>query len=176
MQFRGVCGEPEAPAERTQRLHVALGLVAEGEVLPHDHGGGVQPVDEDLVHELVRRQPGQLRRERQHGEHVHAQLLDQLSLAPQRGQLGGVGAWSQYLGGMRIESQHNAGQPAIAGGLHRFVDQSLVPAMHPVEDTDRDDAPAPAARQIRQTTPTLHTWSLAADRAVSGRQGHLRQV
>src|SRR3954471_3846518 len=59
LQFGAVGGETEPAAEGAQQRDVTGGLGAEGEVVADDHRGRVQPVDEHLVHELLRLQPGQ---------------------------------------------------------------------------------------------------------------------
>ena len=51
-----------------QEVDVALGLVAEAEVLPHPHLGGGELADQDLVDELLRRLGGEGAVERDHHE------------------------------------------------------------------------------------------------------------
>jgi hypothetical protein len=96
-------------AEPGQQLDVAGRAVAEREVLPHHHRRHVQLLDQHLVHELVGRHLGELGGERQHAEHVDAQLLDQLGLATKRGQLRGMATRTDDLGRVRVERQQHAG-------------------------------------------------------------------
>ena len=49
-----------------EQRHGARGPVPEPEVLPHHHGGRVQPVHEHGPDKLIRPEPGELQGERQH--------------------------------------------------------------------------------------------------------------
>ena len=53
--------KPNGAAEPLQQRHVAGGPVPEPEVLPDHHERGVQVLDQDVVHERLGRQPGELR-------------------------------------------------------------------------------------------------------------------
>ena len=54
--------EAERPPEPLQQRHVAGRPVPEPEVVPHHHQRRVQVLDQDVVHERLGRQPGELRR------------------------------------------------------------------------------------------------------------------
>ena len=71
---------------RAQQVGVALGLVAEAEVLPHRHLRGAELGDQDVVDELLRPLGGERAVERDHHELAHAEPGDQVGLDLQRGQ------------------------------------------------------------------------------------------
>jgi hypothetical protein len=71
-QRHALGGEVVLLAKLREQRHVARGLVAEPEVLADDHGGGVQPLGQHHVDELVGGQPGELEVEREHAQRVGA--------------------------------------------------------------------------------------------------------
>ncbi len=148
--------EAEPLAELGQQLDVARRLVAEGEVLADHDLRRVQPLHQHLVHELLGRQARDLSGERQHAEHLDAELFGQLGAAPQGGQLRRMTTRAHHLGRVRVEGHQHTGDVAAARLLHRVRDQLLMPPMHAVEDADGHHAPAPAAGDLLQTTPSLH--------------------
>jgi hypothetical protein len=148
--------EPEPGAKPTQQLEIASGLVTEAEVLPHHHQRRVQPLDEHHVHELVGVQPAELGGERQYAERVHAELLDQLGLAPDRAEHGRVAARPDDLARVRVEGHHHQRQAEVAGPGQRAADQCLVTAVNAVEDTDRHHAPTPPRGRVVDPPPAQH--------------------
>ena len=76
---------------RAQQVGVALGLVAEAEVLPHRDLRRAELADEHVVDELLRRLGGELAVERDHDELAHPEPGDEVGLDVERGQQLGRG-------------------------------------------------------------------------------------
>ena len=66
-------------AQVGQRVHVALRLMAEVEVVAFVHFARVQGLDQHLPGEVVRRHQREVAGERQHQHGIHAGLLQQLA-------------------------------------------------------------------------------------------------
>jgi hypothetical protein len=131
-------GEVVLLTELAQQRDVALGLVPEPEVLADDDVRRVQPVDQDLADELVRRRLRQLEGEREDGDRVGAEALQQLDPVPGRGEQRRMGARPDDLVGMRVEGDDHRAQAAAAGLRHRGADDPLMAAVHAVEHPDGD--------------------------------------
>ena len=102
------------------------------------------------------RQPGELRRERDHAQHVDAERLDQLGLAGRLGEHRRVRAGPHHLGRVRVEGHHDRADAQLPGALHGVPDGRLVSPVDAVEDADRDHRPAPAAGRRLVPPPPLH--------------------
>jgi hypothetical protein len=117
---------------RLEEGGVALGALAEAEVLPHRDPLRPEPLDEDPGHELLRLPGGELAVERDHDELVHAEAGDQVALDRERvEQLGGrLGV--DHRERVRVEGEHR-----VAAADHLAVAE-----VHAVERADRDAAGA----------------------------------
>ena len=159
--------KPKVRPSRVSSVDVAGGPVAEPEVVADHHERGVQVLDQDVVHELLGRELGELRRERDHAEHVDAERLDQLGLAGRLGQHGRVRAGPDHLGRVRVEGHDHRRDAEFSGPVDGVPDDLLVPPVDAVEDADGDHRPAPAARRRLIPPPPLHSVSLPATRSRS---------
>ncbi len=67
--------------------------------------------------------------------------------------------WSHHLGGVRIEGEHHAWHTTVAGSLTDPAEDHLMSTVHPIEHTDRGNAPTPSGGNALHTTPPLHQVS-----------------
>ena len=139
-----------------EQRDVARGLVAEPEVVPDHHGGGVQPVGQHDPDELIRAQPGELQAEREHEHRVGPQPGQQLGLPARGGEERRVRAGPDDLVRVRVEGDHDQRQVPALRDLPGPLHDALVAPVHAVEHADRRDAPGPAGRHIVQAVPAVH--------------------
>ena len=113
-----------------QQRDVALGAVAEAEVLPHAHPLGAEPPDQHVVDEVLRRAARERAVERDHDELAHAQPGDQVGLRVQRRDQLRRRVGRHDRARVRLERQHGVGA----------ADHLAVAQVHAVELADRDVA------------------------------------
>ena len=94
---------------RPQQLRVALGAVAEAEVLPHRDRSAPRPLDQLAVDELLGGLGGEGAVERDHDELAHAEAGDQVGLDRQRRQQLRRGVRRDHEPRVRLEGEHGVG-------------------------------------------------------------------
>jgi hypothetical protein len=114
--------------------------VTEAEVGADAHGPCVQCPGQDLLAEVIGGLTGELRRERNRDQLVHAQRGDQLDLLVRGGQQPGRLVGAQHLERMGIERHHGRREATRASPLDGRTDHPPVPAMHAVEGAERECA------------------------------------
>ena len=169
-QIEPVDRETGSVADLAQQIDVALRLLAEREVLPHDDFRDVQALYQDLVDIAFGRQPHEFRGEGHHAEDVDTQFLGKLGSPREGGQLCRVRTWPDDLHRMRIERHQHARNAPLGRRVHRPTYESGVPAVHAVENADRENTTAPVGRYVVETSPSLHEAKPTAHR----RRGHFR--
>ena len=92
-----------------QQRDVAARLVAEAEVLPHADALRAEPVEQDVVDELLRRLGGEGPVERDHHELADAEPGDQLGLDLERGDQLGRRVRRHDRARVRLEREHGVG-------------------------------------------------------------------
>jgi len=155
-QRHALGGEVVLLAQLREQRHVARGPVAEAEVLPYHHGGGVQPLGQHDPDELIRTQPGELRGEREHEQGIGAQASQQLGQPPPGGEGRRVRARPDHLVRMRVEGDHHDRQVPRPGQLDGTADDALMTTVHAVEHADDGDGPAPVGGHVVQAVPAVH--------------------
>src|SRR5574344_412384 len=136
-------------------------VAAEAKVVPHFQVHHAEPLDEDLVDELV---GGKLAQAAVEGQAQHlidatgAQQFELLAQAgnPRRGLVG-----SKELARLRLEDHHAAGQPGLRRTLAQARQDALVTAVHAIEIADGSGAATLAGAQIMETSDQLHNTHLA---------------
>src|SRR6185369_4011545 len=161
--------EAEGTAQLRQQADIAGRLVAEPELLPDHEDRGVQVLHQHVVHERLGRELGEVQRERDDAEHVHAELLDQLRLAGRLGEDRRVRPGSDHFGRMRVEGDHDGRDAEVSGPFHGVADRALVSTVDTVEHPDGDHGPTPPGRRRLDPTPPLHQLTPAGRRTTSGR-------
>ena len=122
---------------RAQQVGVALGLVAEAEVLPDRDLASPRAADEHVVDELLRPLGGERAVERDHHQLAHAEAGDQVGLDVERGQQLRRGVGRDDLARVRLEGEHGVGA----------ADHLAVAEVDAVELADRDVARRGARRR-----------------------------
>ncbi len=162
-------------AEFAQGGQVAGGLVAEPEVLPHHDPGGVEPVDQGDLHELLGGGARELQRERQDQHRVDPEGAEQLDAPVGGGELRRVAAGPHHLVGVGVEGHRDRGDPELPGELDGLAHQRLVTPVNAVEHPDRDDGPAPVRRHVVKSEPAAHVDpQQARKRSTPKRPTHVR--
>ena len=148
--------DPALGAERGEQGEVALGTVAEAEVLPHHHRAGVQRAEQDLDGEVLRGHLRQLGGERQHQHQPHAGRAQQLGplghRAEQRRDLGRP----QHLERVAVEGDRRRLRVPDGGLGHHPAQQRLVAAVDAVEHADGGHGRAEAGRQLAEAVGDAH--------------------
>src|SRR3546814_18556577 len=114
-----------------EELDVASALVAEVEVLPHDHDLGAEAPDEDLPDEVL---SGLLRAGLVEGDHqapVDARGGQQLELLVEVGEQTRSRLRAHDGGRMPVEGADRRAQTAAAAATPHVVDHAAVPAVPP---------------------------------------------
>ena len=118
--------EAQLVAELAEQRHVALPLVAEVEVLAHDHDPGVEAVGEHLAHEVVGRLLAAGLVEGDDQAVVDAGGAQQLELLVEVGQQPGSRLGPHDRGGLPVERDHRAAQAPGLGPPPHLGDDGLV--------------------------------------------------
>ena len=155
-QRHALGGEVVFLAQLRQQRHVTHGLMAEPEVLPHHHGGGVQPFGQDDADELIRAEPGEFQVEREHADRVGAEAGEELGPPARGNEQRRMRTGPDHLIRVRIEGDHHDRQLPGPRNLFRPADDALVTAVHAVEHADRRDARTPVGRHFSQAVPAVH--------------------
>ena len=155
-QRHALGGEVVLLPQLGQQRHVADGLVTEPEVLPHHHGGGVQPFGQDHADELVRAEPGEFKVEREHADGVGAEAREEFGPPPRGDEQGRMRTGPYHLVRVRIEGDHHDRQVPGPRDLFGPADDALVSAVHAVEYADRRHAGTPVGRHFGQAVPAVH--------------------
>ncbi len=169
-----VAGGDDLTVDLEQRVHdrgeanvggeqprIALGLVAEAEVLADRDLGGAERADEHVVDELIRAARRELTVERDHDQLRHPQRSDQLRLDLERRQQLRSVLRGNDRDGVGLEREHAVGAR----------DHLAMATMHTVERAD-SDAPLPAL-YIWQASD-LHGREAYCDRGACGSMASAR--
>lgn len=167
-QPHAVGGEIVFLPQRLQHTDVARSLVAEPEVLPHDHSGRAKPVHQDTPNELLSGQRRQLRSERKHAHRVGPVLRQQVRLARLRCEDRGMRQPADHGIGVRVEGHGHHWQAQLTGTLAGAAQDALVAAVHTVEDPYGHHGPAPVVWNIRQSPPAPHVEQLPSNGSRTG--------
>src|SRR5271157_1974255 len=127
------CLEAHLLAERTQRVHVPLRLVAEMEVVTFVHLAGMEPFNQHLLAEIVCRHQREVTRERQQQHGIYAGSLQQLQLDRQRRQELGRDVWPQNAERMGFEGHHHRLAAKQVRALRHAPHHLLMGAVHAVK-------------------------------------------
>ncbi|ENN88952.1 hypothetical protein RHSP_03298 [Rhizobium freirei PRF 81] len=117
----------------------ALTVVAEMEIETGDDFGGVQPIDEDRVNELIRGALGKGAIERIFDDGVEAESFQQAGLQRRRRQAEDRMIRLEHGARMRLEGQHEGRNTAFPRNLQRATEHRLMTAMYAVKIADGDD-------------------------------------
>jgi hypothetical protein len=132
--------EPELRTHLREQGHVAAPVVAEVEVVAHDHDLGVEPIEEHLAHEVLRRLLRPHLVERDHEAEVDAGLGQQLQLLREVGEQPRRGGRPHDRRRVPVEGDDGGAQPLGLGSLSDGGDDRLVAEVDAVVGADGDDA------------------------------------
>ncbi len=147
--------EAELRARRLQVGEIAGTLGAEAEVVADQQPARVQPVDQHIAHELLRRLRGEMRIEVLDNHPVDALAAQALQLVAQQRDAGGRAVRHEEFARMRLEGHDRQRQSARVGRRARAGQQGLVAAVHAVEVADGQRA-GRAALGIGQAAKDFH--------------------
>jgi hypothetical protein len=123
--------------------HVASPLIAEMEVVPDDHGPGIEAADQDLPHEVLCGLVGAIPIETDHERIVDARVFEKLQALFEVGQE----TWRRFgphdRGRMTVESYDRRGQILLGGNPSYPLDEQPMPDVDAVVSPDRHRAGAP---------------------------------
>ena len=130
--------------------------MSEGEVLPDDHGSGVQnPADHPV--EVGPGAPARkLPVEVDHEHRVDAVLCGTDGTLFQRSQGRRDGVRAEEDGGMGVEGHHHRRHSELTRALYRRRYELLVPPVDAVEDADGDDGAREVVGHLFQSVPDIH--------------------
>ncbi len=137
-QGHPVDDEPGRRPHLLQQGHVPLAAVAEVEVLAYDHQPGVEPLDQDLCHEVLRRLVGPLPVEGHHHHQVHPGRLEQLEPLRKITEKAGCRLGPHHHGRMAVEGDHRRRQAVGRGPGRQLAQQGPVAEVNPVVGPDGD--------------------------------------
>ena len=115
----------------------ALGaVVAEAVVVADEEFGHVEPLQQQVVHEVAGGKLRQGRVEMEHGHHVHARALQEIEFLLQRGEQAGLVVGMEHLAGMLVEGDDHRLAALLPRGLNHMGDEKLMPTVYAVEEAD----------------------------------------
>ena len=148
--------EVVGPTGSVEGRDVPGGLGPEPEVGAHHHHGGVQPVDQHPVDELLRAPGRDLPGERDHEHVVDAGLREQHATAVDIGQRERRVLGTQHRHRVRVEGHRDQAQPVAVGELACPADHVAVPEVDAVEVADDDHGATEIGRHVVKGTPDTH--------------------
>ena len=110
--------------------------MAEAVVVADEEFGHVEPLQQQVVHEVAGRELRQGRVEMEHGHHVHARALQEIEFLLQRGEQAGLVVGMEHLAGMLVEGDDHRLAALLPRGLNHMGDEKLMPTVYAVEEAD----------------------------------------
>lgn len=161
----GAGGEAAGGPERRQQLEVARAGAAEAEIRAHPDFARMQAIDQQPLHEVLRRKRRDRRVEPQQADRVHTQLAEAVQLAARQLQPRGRRGGREELARQRLEAQRHRRQGQRAGTLDRAGHQRTMAQVQAVEGADAHHAAVGAQRPAVEIAEQIGHRDIGSGRA-----------